>query len=104
MDIKFILTEPAVPENIEVTAHSIKTMGLEELRLINTHQHLKKETKWLAHGSNDILENATVYDSLDRAISDIDFTIATTVKKRSAKFDYYTPIKQIVFLNQKMNL
>ena len=91
MEIIFILTEPAVPENIGAAARAIKTMGFNELRLINTQKHLEKEAKWLAHGSNEIIENAIVYDNLNLALTDIDFAIATTAKKRSVKFDYYTP-------------
>ena len=91
MDIIFILTEPAVPENIGAAARAIKTMGFSELRLVNTKAHLKKEAKWLAHGSNDILEKASVYTNLHDSLHDIDFKIATTAKKRSVKFDYYTP-------------
>ena len=91
MDIIFILTEPAVPENIGSAARAIKTMGFNQLRLINTNKHLEKEAKWLAHGSNDILDNAEVFKDLNSALHDIDFAIATTAKKRSVKFDYYTP-------------
>ena len=91
MEIIYILVEPAVPENIGAAARAIKTMGFTELRLINTKMHLADEAKWLAHGSKDILEGAKTYNSFADAISDIDFTVGTTAKNRSAKFDYYTP-------------
>lgn len=91
MEYFFILTEPAVPENIGAAARAIKTMGFSALRLVNPANHLADEAKWLAHASNDILESATVYKNLDDAIADLDFVIATTAKSRSSKFDYYTP-------------
>ncbi|MDA3893738.1 MAG: tRNA/rRNA methyltransferase [Salinivirgaceae bacterium] len=91
MDIVFVLTEPAVPENIGAAARAIKTMGFGELRIVNSHKHLEKEAKWLAHGSAEVLENAKTYGTFKGAIADLDFTLATTAKNRSVKLDYYTP-------------
>lgn len=91
MNYIFILTEPSVPENIGAAARAIKTMGFSELRLVKPANHLADEAKWLAHGSNDVLEKARIFDSFEEAIAGIDFLIATTAKNRSSKFDYYTP-------------
>jgi len=91
VDISFILVEPAVPENIGSAARAINTMGFTDLRLVNPTNHLADEARWLAHGSNEILENAKVFDHFDKAISDLDFVIGTTAKERSAKHDYYSP-------------
>lgn len=103
MEYIFILTEPAVPENIGAAARAIKTMGFNQLRLVNPNNHLADEAKWLAHASNDVLENASVYSSLADAIEGIDFIIATTAKKRSSKFDYYTPEEARGIVNDKGN-
>jgi tRNA/rRNA methyltransferase len=89
MQIHFILVEPKVPENIGAAARAIKTMGFSSLRLVNPVDHLHEKAKWLAHASNDILEHATLYASLGEAITDIDFVIGTTAKKRSVKHDYH---------------
>lgn len=91
MHICFILVEPAVPENIGAAARAIKTMGFTDFRLVNPSGHLADEAKWLAHGSHDILENASIYTEFKDAISDLDFVIGTTAKNRSVKEDYYTP-------------
>jgi tRNA/rRNA methyltransferase len=89
MQIHFILVEPKVPENIGAAARALKTMGFSSLRLVNPCDHLHEKAKWLAHASNDILEKATIYSSLSEAVSDIDFIIGTTAKKRSVKHDYH---------------
>lgn len=89
MQIIFILVEPAVPENIGAAARAVKTMGFDELRLVKPTGHFAKEALWLAHGSQEVLQNAKVYKSFDESVSDLDFKIATTAKKRSVKFDYY---------------
>ncbi len=89
----FILTEPAVPENIGAAARAMKTMGFTNMRLVNPCNHLAEEARWLAHASNDILEKAEVFGTLEEALADIDFSIATSAKKRSVKADYHTPDK-----------
>lgn len=91
MKLSFIFYKPAVPENIGAAARAMKTMGFYEMRLIEPNKHLSRKARMLAHGSIDILENAKVFNNFQEAISDIDFKIATTAKRRSAKEDYLTP-------------
>ena len=90
MECYFLLVEPGLPENIGAAARAIKTMGFNKLRLVNPANHLADEARWLARASTEILESAEVYDSFGAAVKDIDLTIATTAKRRSAKFDYYS--------------
>jgi len=101
METLFILVEPAVPENIGAAARAINTMGFNKLRLVNTDKHLEKEAEWLAHGSVEILHNAQVFKTLNEAVADIDFVVATTAKRRSVKFDYYTPEQAVEIIKQK---
>jgi len=101
MQISFILYKPATPGNIGAAARAIKTMGFSDLRLIDPCDHLAEEAKMFAHGSLDILKNARVFHGFEESISDLDFTIATTAKKRSAKEDYLEASKLSHFLNEK---
>ncbi len=87
MEVSFILVEPAVPENVGAAARAIKTMGFGDLRLVNPCDHLDMKARMLAHASNDILENAKVYQSLEDAIKDVDFVFATSAKQRWVKLD-----------------
>lgn len=90
MEFYFVLVEPKVPENIGASARAIKTMGFSKLRLVNTDMHLSDKARWVAHGSEDILRNAKIFESLEDAIADMDLTIGTAAKKRSVKFDSYS--------------
>jgi tRNA/rRNA methyltransferase len=101
MELIFILVEPAVPENIGAAARALKTMGFEQLRLVNTRQHKADQAQWLAHGSTEILDKAQVFESLEHALEGIDFTLGTTAKNRSVKFDYYTPQEALRVMQQK---
>ena len=104
MELSFILVEPAVPENIGASARALKTMGFNDLRLVNPRGQNSNKARWLAHGSTDILEKAPVFHSLKDAISDLDFIIGTTAKNRSVKEDYYTPEEAAKVLKGKSGM
>lgn len=89
MIVHFILVEPAVPENIGASARALKTMRFSSLRLVNPCDHLHVKARMLAHGAQDVLENSKVFHSLEAALEDIDFSVGTTAKRRSVKFDYH---------------
>ena len=90
MEICFILYKPAVPGNVGAAARAINTMGFSSLRLIRPCDHLGEKARMLAHGSQRILENASVYDSFDEAVLDLDLVICTTAKGRTTKHDYHS--------------
>ncbi len=101
MELVFILYKPAVPGNIGSAARAMKTMGFEELRLINPCNHLADEAKMMAHASHDILENAKLFTSFKDAVIDLDFVIGTTAKRRTAKEDYLSPPEIVKALESK---
>lgn len=90
MEIHFILYKPAVPGNVGAAARAIKTMGFQHLRLIDPCNHLGQEARMMAHGSNNILEEASVFGHFEAAVNDLDMIVCTTAKKRTTKFDYYS--------------
>lgn len=102
MQITFVLVEPAVPENIGAAARALKTMGFCNLALVNPCDHLSQPARWLAHASEEVLENASVYHSFEEAISGFDFVIGTTAKRRMVKFEYFTISKLGNFLSAKL--
>lgn len=104
MEIYFILYKPAVPGNIGAAARAIKTMGFSHLRLIDPCDHLAEEALMFAHGSHDVLEQATLHESYDEATADLDLVVATTAKERSAKHDYYSSREFGAYLSNKKSL
>lgn len=89
--VDFILVEPRTPGNIGAAARAIKTMGFSNLVLVNPGDHLDREARWMAHASEDILENARVCDSLEEAIAESNFVVATTQRERGYHFPFFTP-------------
>jgi len=101
MNIRFVLVEPALPENIGACARALKTMGFSNLVLVNPGDPLDDRARWMAVGSIDILENALVHSNLKAAVQDCDLTIGTTVRKRSIKFKYYSIEEMVTYLKKR---
>lgn len=95
MNLHIILVEPARAENVGAAARAMKTMGFQSLRIVNSDAHLQPPAQWVAHGATDILENSVQFTSLKTALTDIDFTIATTARHR-ARYHYYCSPQELV--------
>lgn len=101
MHLSIVLVSPARAENIGAAARAMKTMGFTDLRIVASEAHLEPATRWVAHGSGEILDNITTYATLADALHDISFTVATTARSR-AKFHYYaTPTELVPILEEK---
>jgi tRNA/rRNA methyltransferase len=81
-EICFVLVRPAVPENVGAAARALKTMGFSALRIVASAAHADKRARILAHASTDILDRIETYPDLGAALSDCDFRIATSAKRR----------------------
>lgn len=89
-EIVFILVAPAREENIGASARALKTMGFSRLMLVDPQcDHLGPRAKATAHGSNDILEQAEVFDTLEEARADLSLLIGSAAKKRNVAEDYH---------------
>ena len=95
MRVSIVLVAPARAENVGAAARAMKTMGFEELRIVDSRVHLEPAAGWVAHGSGDVLENTKCYQTLEEALADVDFTIATTARSR-ARFHYYVTPQELV--------
>ncbi|MBT0726129.1 tRNA/rRNA methyltransferase [Rosenbergiella australiborealis] len=101
MFFPIILVAPARAENVGAAARAMKTMGFTQLRIVNSQVHLEPAAQWTAHGATDILDNVETFSTLQEALADIDFSIATTARSR-AKFRYYaTPTEVLEQLSEK---
>lgn len=101
MRLTIILVAPARAENIGAAARAMKTMGFTDLRIVDSQAHLEPATRWVAHGSGDVIDNISVFPTLAEALHDVEFTVATTARSR-AKFHYYaTPTELLPLLQEK---
>lgn len=83
MKIRFVLSHPAVPENIGAAARALVTCGFDELVLVNPVGHDDEKARWLAVGAGEVLAGARICGSLAEAIVGVDLVIGTTARHRS---------------------
>ena len=83
-NIHFILVRPQMGENIGSVARAIKNFNIKHLRIVNPRCHWPNQ-KALATsvGAKDILNSAKVYNSIEKAIGDLDIIFASTSRIRS---------------------
>lgn len=101
MDIRFILVSPAVAGNVGAAARALKTMGFRRLRVVGSELHRDEKALWTAHGSREVLEAAETFDTLEEAIADRDFVIATTARRRGLRHEYYPPEVLVPMIREK---
>jgi tRNA/rRNA methyltransferase len=104
MQIVFILSNPAVPENIGLALRAMKTMGFAEMRLINPPNNYEVDCRKTAYGSHDLLENAKVFDSLAETTSDLGLLVGTTAKNRLGHHSYHSPKELSSILASKLEV
>jgi tRNA/rRNA methyltransferase len=76
-----VLVEPQLGENIGAAARAMANFGLSRLRLVKPQQSWPNEkARVMAAGADRILDGAVLYDSLNDAIGDCTFVLATTAR------------------------
>ncbi|MGB3766111.1 MAG: TrmH family RNA methyltransferase [Phormidesmis sp.] len=102
MQFSFVLVEPGESGNIGATARAMNTMGFNDLRLVRPQaDHLNGIAQAFAHGSEQILDAAPVYEQLADALADIDLACATTARHRIQKHHYVSAREMPIALQQK---
>ena len=106
-NIYFILSRPQLGENIGSTARALKNFNINNLRLIKPRSNWPN-VKAIATsvGAKNVLQSATIYDSIDKSIGDLDLIFASTSRKRKVNkkiisvSDFVKKIKK----NQKVGI
>jgi tRNA/rRNA methyltransferase len=76
-----ILIEPQLGENIGAAARAMANFGLERLRLVRPRQGWPNDkARMMAAGADRILDGAALYDTLEAAMADCTFVLATTAR------------------------
>ncbi|MCZ6641518.1 MAG: RNA methyltransferase [Gammaproteobacteria bacterium] len=80
--IRVVLVEPSHPGNIGGAARALKVMGLSQLAVVNPRRFPDPQAEWRAAGAQDVLEAATVHESVIDAISDCHWVVGTSTRQR----------------------
>jgi len=95
MDLKdrvsVVLVGTQSPGNIGMVCRAMKNMGLYDLRLVNPCQVDHLDAIKFAVSARDLLERATIFTSLEEAIADSEFSVATTRRHGKYRNEISTP-------------
>jgi len=76
-----VLVEPQLGENIGAAARVMANFGLSRLRLVNPRQEWPNpKARMMAAGADRVLESAALFASVEAAIADCHFVLATTAR------------------------
>lgn len=81
-NIRVVLCEPSHPGNIGAAARAMKTMGLEQLYLVNPERFPDPEARWRASRAADVLDRAITCASLDAALRGVAYAVACSARTR----------------------
>lgn len=82
LSIVFVMVGTTHTGNLGAAARAMKTMGFNEMRLVDTCSHLSAEALARSSGANDVLKNAKTYSSLQNAVADCRIVIGTSARAR----------------------
>lgn len=98
-----ILVRPQMAENVGMVARAMMNCGLYELRIVSPREnHLSDKAISASSGAGEILEKATVFNSLDEAVADLNFILATTARERGMNKPVHTPEPAVKFVQDKI--
>ncbi|MET0922669.1 MAG: RNA methyltransferase, partial [Xanthobacteraceae bacterium] len=76
-----VLVEPQLGENIGAAARVMANFGLARLRLVNPRDGWPSlQARRSASGADRILDDTRLYDTVEAAIADCTFVLATTAR------------------------
>lgn len=90
-NIKIILVNTSHPGNIGGVARAIKNMGMNQLVLVDPQEFPSDKATARSSGAADILENATVVDTLQEAIADCQYVVGTSARSRHIPWPIVNP-------------
>jgi tRNA/rRNA methyltransferase len=81
-NVRIVLCQTSHPGNIGSSARAMKTMGFNQLYLVQPQKFPDAQATALATGAADLLEQAIVTDTLSEALTGCAFAIGLSARKR----------------------
>lgn len=100
-NIRIALVNTTHPGNIGATARAMKTMGLQNLYLVNPKKFPDVNATALAAGADNILANAVVTSSLKEALTGSEIVFGTSARLRALQLPTSDPKTAAKFIIDK---
>lgn len=95
--------EPQLAENIGMVARAMANFGLDELRLVAPRDGWPNEkARIAASGANYVIDDAVAHPTLEAALGDLTYVVATTARQRPLKKPVLTPEEAVVALRERI--
>lgn len=99
----FVLVEPQMGENIGAAARAMLNFGVTGLRLVNPRDGWPNpKAAAMASGAAAVIDGAQVFETLDAAVSDCVYVIATTARRREMSLPVLGPDEAAAALNDRV--
>ena len=89
--VKVVLVGTTHPGNIGATARAMKNMGILDLALVEPKEFPSDVATFRSKAAKDILEKASVYTSLEEAISECELVVGTSARGRTVPWPVLNP-------------
>lgn len=97
-----ILVEPQLGENIGQSARAMANFGLTELRLVAPRDGWPSEKALAAaSGAGEVIANAQLFPTLEAAIADLHYLVATTARIREMVKPVHSPETAVKLMAEK---
>jgi tRNA/rRNA methyltransferase len=90
-NVRVVLSHTTHPGNIGAAARAMKTMGLEQLYLINPRYFPDAQADTMSAGAVDVLQNAVVCSSLDEALQGVVMVAGMSARVRDISQEVLPP-------------
>lgn len=89
--VAIVLDHPKNLVNIAGVVRVMCNFGLSDLRLVNPDEFDAHRITGIAHRSQEVVESARLFDSLEEALADRTWIVGTTARGRTAGRNYLRP-------------
>ena len=90
-NIKIILVETSHPGNIGSAARAMKTMGFDNLNLVNPKCEVNEISYAMASNAGDVLDNIEIHKDICEAIEDCNYIVGATARQRDIPIEIINP-------------
>ncbi len=90
-NVRIVLVRTSHPGNIGSAARAMKTMGLSQLYLVNPETPITDDSYSLAAGAKEVLDQASICSSLGEALQNVEFSIASSARRRTIERENLEP-------------
>ena len=99
----FVLVDPQMGENIGATARAMLNFGVSGLRLVNPRDGWPNpKAAAMASGASAVIDGAQVFQSLDEALGDCSYVLATTARMRELSLPVVSPAEAAFSLQARV--